>query len=96
MGLGGCSSMAEQVSYTHPVLGSSPSSRTVMNLKTGIKISLMGTTVEAVGIFLDFLHHPQIGIKTPEGLLTFNHSLIFIGFIINFLGVLMTLKSRIK
>ncbi|MDP3730966.1 MAG: hypothetical protein Q8R34_00500 [bacterium] len=67
-----------------------------MEFKTGIKISLIGTALEAVGMVLDILHHLKIGLETPEGLLTFNHTLIFIGFIINFIGVLITLKSRIK
>ncbi len=62
-----------------------------MNFKLGIKISLLGTLVEAVGIVLDILHHLDIGIKTPEGLLTWNHGIIFIGFLINFVGVLITL-----
>lgn len=67
-----------------------------MNLKTGIKISLVGTAIEAVGILLDILHHLQIGLETPEGLLTLNHFIIFAGFFVNFAGVLLTLKSRIK
>lgn len=67
-----------------------------MEFKTGIKISLIGTAIEAVGIFFDILHHLQIGIETQEGLLTFNHFVIFIGFLVNFVGVLATLKSRIK
>jgi len=67
-----------------------------MQFKTGIKISLIGTAIEAVGILFDILHHLQIGIATPEGLLTFNHFFIFAGFLVNFVGVLITLKSRIK
>ena len=68
-----------------------------MNLKLGIKIILIGTAVEAVGIVLDIIHHLDIGIKTPEGLITPFHVLIFIGFLINFVGVLMTfLFSRSK
>ena len=67
-----------------------------MEFKTGIKISLMGTALEAVGMFLDILHHFDIGMETPEGLLTLNHFIIFAGFLINFVGVLLTLKSRIK
>ncbi|MEK7194556.1 MAG: hypothetical protein AAB660_02615 [Patescibacteria group bacterium] len=65
-----------------------------MNFRTGIKISLIGTGVEAIGLLLDILHHLDIGIKTPEGLLTFNHSVIFVGFLINFVGVLITFLSR--
>lgn len=62
-----------------------------MNFKVGIKISLIGTFIEAVGIILDILHHLNIGIKTPEGLITGNHLTIFAGFLINFGGVLITL-----
>ena len=67
-----------------------------MGFKIGIKISLIGTAIEAVGMVLDILHHLEIGLKTSEGLLTLNHILIFIGFIINFIGVLITSKSRVK
>ncbi len=61
------------------------------NFRLGIKISLTGTFIEAVGIVLDILHHLDIGIKTPEGLITGNHLTIFAGFLINFMGVLITL-----
>ena len=54
---------------------------------------MTGTAVEALGIFLDILHHLNIGIKTPEGLITGNHLLIFAGFFVNFAGVLITLVS---
>lgn len=64
-----------------------------MNFRLGIKISLAGTFIEAVGILLDILHHLDIGIKTPEGLITGNHLTIFAGFFINFIGVLMTLVA---
>ena len=64
-----------------------------MQFKTGIKISLVGTAIEAVGIVLDVLHHLQIGLQTPEGLLTVNHIIITTGFLINFAGVLITLLS---
>ncbi len=64
-----------------------------MQFKTGIKISLVGTAIEAVGIVLDVLHHLQIGLQTPEGLLTVNHIIIITGFLINFAGVLITLLS---
>jgi len=64
-----------------------------MELSSGIKVSFLGTAVEAVGITLDILHHLDIGIETPEGLLTWNHAIIFIGFLINFVGVLMTFVS---
>lgn len=63
----------------------------IMKLKTGIKISLIGTGIEAIGIVADVLHHLDIGIKTPEGLITGNHLTIFAGFFINFIGVLITL-----
>ena len=62
-----------------------------MTLKRGIKISLTGTSIEALGLVLDILHHLDIGLKTPEGLLTPFHFIIFIGFIINFAGVMLTL-----
>ena len=61
------------------------------SFKMGIKISLIGTFIEAVGIILDILHHLNIGIETPEGLITGNHLLIFLGFFINFVGVVITL-----
>ena len=62
-----------------------------MTLRKGIKISLIGTAVEAIGLALDILHHIDIGIKSPEGLLTPFHFIIFIGFLINFVGVMITL-----
>lgn len=65
-------------------------------MKLGIKVSLLGTAVEAVGLFLDILHHLNIGIKAEEGLLTGNHFTIFAGFMINFIGVLLTLTSYRK
>ncbi len=65
-----------------------------MNFRLGIKISLVGTGIEAIGLLLDILHHLDIGIETPEGLLTFNHFVIFAGFLINFVGVLITFLSR--
>lgn len=61
-----------------------------MTFKKGIKISLFGTAIEAVGISLDILHHLNIGVTTPEGLLTLNHYIIFAGFLINFVGVILT------
>lgn len=67
-----------------------------MSFKAGIKISLIGTVVEGVGIVFDIFHHLQIGLKTPEGLITPNHSLILAGFLINFVGVLITLFSSRK
>ncbi len=67
-----------------------------MTLKNGIKIGLVGTTVEAVGLVLDILHHLQIGIKTPEGLLTANHFIIFLGFLITTVGILLTLSFSRK
>ena len=62
-----------------------------MTLKKGIRISLTGTAIESVGFVLDIMHHIDIGLKTPEGLLTPVHFIIFIGFIINFAGVMLTL-----
>lgn len=62
-------------------------------MKIGIKINLVGILVEALGLILDILHHLNIGIKTPEGLLTPFHFIIFIGFLINFVGVMITLVS---
>ena len=59
-----------------------------MSFKTGIKISFIGTGIEAVGMFLDIMHHLDIGIKTPEGLITPFHLTIFAGFLVNFVGVL--------
>jgi len=59
-------------------------------MQTGIKISFVGTAIEALGLVLDVLHHLSIGIQTPEGLLTLNHFIIFAGFLINFTGVLIT------
>ena len=64
-----------------------------MNFKLGIKISLAGTLIEAVGLVLDVLHHLNIGLETPEGLITGNHLTIFAGFLINFVGVMITLMS---
>jgi len=67
-----------------------------MNFRTGIRISFTGTFIEAVGLILDILHHLNIGIETPEGLLTFNHFIIFVGFLVNFVGVFLTAISRKK
>ena len=64
-----------------------------MKFKTGIKISLWGTALEAVGMGLDIFHHLGIGLKTPEGLITPFHLMIFLGFLINFVGVLITMLS---
>ena len=85
--------MVERCPDKTEVLGPIPSTPT-MNLKTGIKISLVGTGVEAVGIFLDVMHHLDIGIKTPEGLITSLHLTIFAGFLVNFVGVLITRISK--
>ena len=63
----------------------------MIQVRTGIKISFIGTLIEAVGMGLDIMHHVDIGIESPEGLLTPFHGLIFAGFIINFIGVLLTL-----
>ena len=84
--------MVERGPYKTEVGGSIPPAPT-MQFKTGIKISLIGTGIEAIGLLLDVLHHLHIGIQTPEGLLTGNHFTILFGFCINFLGVLITLMS---
>ena len=63
------------------------------NFKLGIKISLVGTFIEAVGLALDILHHLNIGLETAEGLITGNHLTIFAGFLVNFVGVMITLIS---
>jgi len=55
---------------------------------------LIGTAIESVGIGADIFHHLNIGIKTPEGLVTPNHLLIFLGFLINFVGVLITWGTK--
>ncbi len=62
-----------------------------MNFKKGIKITLFGTGVEAIGLVLDVLHHLDIGLETPEGLLSPNHFIILAGFLINALGVILIL-----
>lgn len=67
-----------------------------MTIKKGIKTSLVGTGIEAIGMVLDIMHHINIGIKAPEGLLTPIHAIIFFGFAINFLGVLITMVSTKK
>ena len=67
-----------------------------MTLKKGIKISLIGTAIEAVGLVLDITHHLDIGLRSPEGLLTPFHFIIFIGFLINFAGVMLTLMFSKK
>lgn len=64
--------------------------------KTGIRVSLIGTALEALGIGLDIMHHLDIGIETPEGLITPYHLMVFIGFLTNFVGVLITLYARRK
>lgn len=63
----------------------------MMNVRTGIKISLIGTGIEVVGMVLDIMHHIDIGITSPEGLLTLFHGLIFVGFLVNCVGVIITL-----
>ena len=59
-----------------------------------MKISFAGTGIEAVGMILDILHHLNIGIEAEEGLFTLYHFIIFIGFLINFIGVIFTAKSK--
>ena len=65
-------------------------SRYHKTMRNGIAISLIGTGIEAIGILLDITHHLKIGIETPEGLITPYHLIIFVGFLINFAGVLLT------
>jgi len=65
-----------------------------MRIQSGIKISFAGTIIEAIGFGLDIIHHLDIGITSPEGLLTPIHFTIFIGFLINFVGVLITYTAR--
>ena len=67
-----------------------------MSIKKGIKISLIGTGIEAIGMALDIMHHIDIGIRSPEGLLTLFHAIIFGGFAVNFVGVLITMASTRK
>lgn len=85
--------MVERQTDNLKVGGSIPPTPT-MSLKTGIKISLFGTGVEAIGMFLDVIHHLNIGLETPEGLLSPFHFIIFVGFLINFIGVLITKLSK--
>ncbi len=68
--------------------------RSISKLQRGIRISFIGTGIEAVGMLLDVLHHVDIGLETEEGLITGNHLTIFAGFIINFVGVLMTFLAN--
>ncbi|HEY4520553.1 MAG TPA: hypothetical protein VJJ72_02000 [Candidatus Paceibacterota bacterium] len=65
-----------------------------MSRTTGVKISFAGTAIEGLGILLDIFHHLNIGLETPEGLLTPFHFLILFGFLINFVGVIITASSR--
>ena len=66
------------------------------HMRRGIRVSFAGTGIEAVGMALDILHHINIGISAPEGLITPFHATIFIGFVINFIGVFMTFRSSRK
>ncbi|OGN16902.1 MAG: hypothetical protein A3C88_00445 [Candidatus Yanofskybacteria bacterium RIFCSPHIGHO2_02_FULL_50_12] len=59
-------------------------------MNKGIKVSLLGTGIEAIGILGDVFHHLNIGLETPEGLITPYHLTIFAGFLINFVGVIIT------
>lgn len=65
-----------------------------MSKGAGIKISFAGTAIEGIGILLDVFHHLNIGLETPEGLITPFHLTIFAGFLINFIGVVVTATSR--
>jgi hypothetical protein len=59
-------------------------------MKEGIKISVWGISIQAIGLVLDIAHHLNIGIQTPEGLLTIQHTIILIGFLVTAVGVLKT------
>ena len=65
-----------------------------MGIRSGIKISFAGTLIEAIGFGFDIIHHLNIGITSPEGLLTPIHFTIFIGFLINFVGILITSTTK--
>ena len=65
-------------------------------LKKGIKISLWGLGIQTFGMMLDVLHHVDIGINSPEGLLSPWHALIGVGFGITMLGILKTHISHRK
>ncbi len=62
-------------------------------MQKAIKISLWGLGIETFGLVLDIMHHLHIGIETPEGLLTYQHTIIFIGFLITAIGVLKIWKT---
>ena len=63
-------------------------------MKKAIKVSLVGFAVETLGLVLDIMHHLSIGIETPEGLFTFQHTVIFAGFVIMSAGVYMTWRAQ--
>ena len=63
-------------------------------MENAVKISVWGIIIQTVGLVLDVAHHLNIGIQTPEGLLTFQHSIIFIGFLVTAVGVLKIRKSK--
>lgn len=65
-----------------------------MKLSIGIRIILVGTVIETVGLVADIFHHLNIGIETAEGLLTANHLLIFVGFLIHVVGLLLVISKR--
>ena len=61
--------------------------------KMGIRITILGILLEAMGILLDILHHIGIGLETEEGLITGNHLMIFAGFFVNSIGIIIILIS---
>ena len=61
-----------------------------------MRISLYGLVVESVGLLLDIMHHLNIGLETEEGLLTWQHGLIVIGFLVMTAGVLKMHKALKK
>lgn len=65
-----------------------------MKLPIGLRVIVGGTVIETIGLVADILHHLKIGIETPEGLLTANHLLIFVGFIIHVIGLLFIISKR--
>ncbi len=67
-----------------------------MTLTQEKRIILAGMIIETVGLFLDILHHLNIGIERPEGLLTPFHFTILLGFLITVVGVVALLFVKIK
>lgn len=63
-------------------------------MQKAIKISLIGLVVETVGLILDVGHHLNIGIETPEELISPWHLTIGIGFFITAIGILMVYRAH--